>query len=1265
MFSKANKQSISAGPDSVNLLAGRDIYFYNGFPVELIDEKIDEEIRLICKSRVFNEFDSKSALKQLGQRLIEGDFSQGTAEARCRAFAWCARLLVRNELETAKDYLEQAQELFSIPEVNIAKAFVASQEGDQPSALRRLNEIGTPASRSAALMIKAYHEGYSKAIQWLVDSRIEITDLDADGKNFLLRCHLGHENWDLAYESLQAVTEQDLEESPILHHLLAITKLLIAVPKEFRSDIRDQLPLNAAGFPLADDSASMVNRREAREHFIESVKVAKYLNYPIAAKIDEQYALWLELRDPETLEIGKERLKGKLSDLSSDLSFVPLALQFGISLDIKAVENEIERQIALNGGLTVESALTRLTLAQMQDSPQDVANYIDEHFDRLTEFLNLKSIRFLQIEMLRCSGLHERAKVCLQSLQKMELSEAEKNNLSRMIAEAEGADPIEARKSQFQQDDSLNSLLALVVELENQEDWRGLCEYGLLLFERTRSLPDACRLVDALNKAFRFEQVIEFIQTNHDLRLQSRFLQISYAQALYFEGELIKARTELESLTNEQEKPDSRDLYLRIIVSLGDWNAISSIAEKDYRARDSRSANELLRTAHFALNIGAPYSKELLFEAASKGANDPVVLADAYFLATNAGWEDGEVTQWLHKAAELSKEDGPIQIVDLQGLLDRKPHWDRRETEIFQLLIQGRMPLFLAAQGLNQSLIHLMLFPAFTNLLQPDPRRKRLIPAYSGKRLPHKIQLPSATVGMDATALLTLSLLDLLDKALDSIETVYLPHSTLAWLLGEKKKAEFHQPSRVKDAHQVRDLLSQGKLQKLTIDSTSDNEVAANVGVELATLIAEAEKNSGDGHAQHLVIQPGPVYRIASFMEEEADLSNHANVMSSCMAVVEKLRTKGQITASEEKKALNYLCFHEKPWPHQPQVCDNAVLYLDNLAVTYFLQIGLLGKLKLAGFTVILSPTAIAEYDALLAYEGIASQVNDAIEQIRSALNTRIESGKVKIGKSGNSGRFREKDLPEHPTVDLLELVPYCDAIIVDDRALNHHEYVANDSKQTPLFTTLDLIDTLATIGVISEEDRFECLTKLRRAGYFFINVGKEELSAYLSDSQVINHKVVETAELKAVRENILCVRMHDFLQFPQEAVWLDMTRKVLIDSLKNFWNENTDFSTAEIYSNWLLEQADLRGWLHRVDLTNNSHSHVIKNAHAVRLLSLFIAPFQSSPEVLEAYWKWAENAVFIPTLRNFPDLREWLINYQKEQISEIAGREFNAGESL
>ena len=66
------------------------------------------------------------------------------------------------------------------------------------------------------------------------------------------------------------------------------------------------------------------------------------------------------------------------------------------------------------------------------------------------------------------------------------------------------------------------------------------------------------------------------------------------------------------------------------------------------------------------------------------------------------------------------------------------------------------------------------------------------------------MDIAQTTVGVDATALLTLSYLNVLDKALDAFMAVYVPHSTLAWLFEEQHKAPFHQPSRIRDAHQLR-----------------------------------------------------------------------------------------------------------------------------------------------------------------------------------------------------------------------------------------------------------------------------------------------------------------------------------------------------------------------------------------------------------------------------------------------------------------------------
>ena len=107
-----------------------------------------------------------------------------------------------------------------------------------------------------------------------------------------------------------------------------------------------------------------------------------------------------------------------------------------------------------------------------------------------------------------------------------------------------------------------------------------------------------------------------------------------------------------------------------------------------------------------------------------------------------------------------------------------QPDWERRVTEVLQQLTRGDIPMFLAAEALNRSLIQMMLFPALANQYENDPRRRGIIPAYSGNSTTSTAKTLRA-VAMGPTVLLTLSLLELLDKALDAFETVYIPHSTL------------------------------------------------------------------------------------------------------------------------------------------------------------------------------------------------------------------------------------------------------------------------------------------------------------------------------------------------------------------------------------------------------------------------------------------------------------------------------------------------------
>ena len=1238
-----------------------DVFSHPYFPTTLVDQKIKDDIDILRKSRCFGEFDQVSFSLGLARKMVEGELSGGTYTVRSRALAWCVRFLSRaEELGKAEKYLKLAKELGTCQEIDIADAFISSQRGDKKAALSTLASLDSSLSRSAAFMIVAHHDGSQEAVDWLKSAGIDASDLDPEGRRFLLGCQLELANWEAAQDCLDLLTDDDLHDVPVLHHMAAITHLLKAVPNELRAVVFNQPPFDAKNFPLASDAVALEACRVARAHFVDASKIARELNLDRAASIADEYTLWLELRDPAEYERGRMRLESKLRDSKSALRLVHLGLEFGIKLDLPAVEREIERQIVLNDGITYDSALARFSLLLTRKTPEDIASSIARHFDELADYIDRKAMRSIQIEMFSKAGMLARAKECLEILRQEGLSEAQESRLWSIIAEAEGTDPLENRKARFEETDSLSDLASLVEELEIKKDWDGLCKYGDILFQRTGSLQDAERFSSALYNAKKNERVVEFLRSKETLVAQSKHLQVIFCWSLYHEGTLLEARSQLARLSNGKNDSNCRALQLNLGISLGDWDSLSAFVDNEYLERDKRTARDLLRTAQLALHLGLPRAKELIFVAANKGNDDAGVLGAAYFLATNAGWEDNkDVSQWIHRAAALSGKDGPIQMMTLKDVLDLKPEWDRRESEIWQLLSRGEVPMFLAAQFLNKSLIGLMLFPALANLSESDPRRRGAIPAYSGQRRSTSLNT-GGQIGIDATALLTLGFLNLLDEALNAFDAVHVPHSTLAWLFEEKQKAAFHQPSQIRDAHQIRDLLATDVLRRLEPSSVPDSDLSDQVGEELALLIAEAEKVRHEEDLQRIVVQPSPVHRVASLMEEEADLTAHAAVLSSCQSIVDKLRQKGQITAEEERSARSYLQLHEKPWSNQPEIADGAILYLDGLAIKYFLHLGILEKLQVAGFRPIASPNTVSQTDNLISYESISGRVEETIERIRSAVNSRIESEKIKIGRRININQPAERPIPEHPTIDVIALARHCDAIITDDRFLNQHPNFDDDGALAPIFSTLDLIDALVSTGSITPENRLEYRTRLRQAGYFFVPVSDDELAHHLNVSTVEDDKIIETAELRAIRENILRVRMSTWLQIPKEAPWLDAIRNVFIRVLKGLWKVDADFSSSRARSDWIMDQVDIRCWAHSFSSENGPD--IVKNVHGEQILMMLIPPGDVSQEVRNQYWNWVENKVLRQIKEQCPDLYSWIVERQRRVISRVADMDLTEG---
>ena len=198
-------------------------------------------------------------------------------------------------------------------------------------------------------MVAGHHDGPQGVFDWLRTRGIEASELDPDGKYILIKSLLELRQWEAAYETANELTENDLEESPVLHFAKAMSCLLNTVPVDFRHVVVSQIPFEAASLPLDSRKAATDARRNALSHFVSATEAAEEFRCPRAAAIAESFALWLELEDPKYCNRGRKRLAARLDDLRTALHLVPLGFQYGVPLDRAEVEQEIERQ-ANSGG---------------------------------------------------------------------------------------------------------------------------------------------------------------------------------------------------------------------------------------------------------------------------------------------------------------------------------------------------------------------------------------------------------------------------------------------------------------------------------------------------------------------------------------------------------------------------------------------------------------------------------------------------------------------------------------------------------------------------------------------------------------------------------------------------------------------------------------------------------------------------------------------------------------------------------------------------
>jgi hypothetical protein len=101
-------------------------------------------------------------------------------------------------------------------------------------------------------------------------------------------------------------------------------------------------------------------------------------------------------------------------------------------------------------------------------------------------------------------------------------------------------------------------------------------------------------------------------------------------------------------------------LEINLSVATARWEHFGTILDREWSRRDQWPAKHLLQLGFVCAEADRDRAVQLAELAASRGADDPAILGSAYLLVSRLGREDvGRF--WMLRAAQLSKEDGPVQ----------------------------------------------------------------------------------------------------------------------------------------------------------------------------------------------------------------------------------------------------------------------------------------------------------------------------------------------------------------------------------------------------------------------------------------------------------------------------------------------------------------------------------------------------------------------------------------------------------------------------
>ena len=1088
-------------------------------------EQAKKELAKILSLRAFDSVRWRRKIQELLTRVSNGDLIAVDELTKNEVRYWTARLCAADTevLDQARQIREGLGQTDPERDLSIVDALLAESDGEIDEALRVLRDRDDPDSRTALFGLLTRTRGTREALDWHAGLAApdDGTKLTAVGwSNWAIgMAEVGE--WQEAASRLRSL-EHMWRDVPVLALVEGVINAALLLPSERREIALKGVPL----FPGIRRSVG----EDAKSHHSRAVTCFEVVGERLGDVADDdlthsitEWGLWLRLMDPkaEKADAAREDLRQHMDKGARAVTLAPFAYVFDISYDDRALRVYLEHRRRL-GGLDDQELLAECLLAQQSMEPRDLVEYLEQHKARLAKVVPIPFMTTMRADALIRDGQTHRARTVVAE-NAADLGEAYTKYLIAEIEAKEGLDPRKALEDLYEQTRSPDSLVRLVNHLKAVDDRAALLPLVKELFAHQRTVENAHDIVGCLSppSSIDHNSIIQFLEENFDLLEQSDQLKAAKAWALYHAGRFRESRALIEILLNRRTEEEDLQLDINIAVASGDWERLAAIVDREWSRRDSHCAETLMSLAHHAGHQTQDPTRALQLArlAAEKEPGDPRILAAVYWMHFRLGRDDQANRDWLARATELSSGDeGPVWPVTLREVVTE---WLPRRQEYVRAvegkLLRGEIPISVAAAGFNLSLARLFLTLPDQNASQWDGRRRVTVPIVAGVREPVDLR-EDWTIGMDVTSVLTLTHLGLLESAIGALHHTKFAPEVMEWLFLERDEVRFHQPSRIATAKRVRDLQTGKQLQLVNNSTAPPDDIVAEVGLELATLLYAARENNGG------VICVLPISKVGSLGEESADTSRYQDLIHSTMQLCTLLHERGKIAAADYHVARSFLESQGQAEGTEPspKVLDGPI-YMDRLALAYLQDAGVLEVIA-AVLDVRVHQIVFDEMNALIEQADTGHELANQIDEIRRILRQAVESGKASfLPRSATHIEWPQKrEFRLQATESLLDGSAACDALCFDDRYINRTRALSVSSEQSiPAVCILDVLRHLASRGCIDVADHWTARHRLRQAGFAFIPLEADEVLYWLNTAGFNNGQLTESVELRTLRQSV------------------------------------------------------------------------------------------------------------------------------------------------